>query len=196
MTLKEKYTTKNKKRIKQFIVFYSILVIFLVIYSSFAKYDTTLDGHTNIAIANWKIVLNGQELTNSNNTLTNKIVLTPETNIDETDPTKIKPEQTGYFDIEINPADTEVSFVYQITLDTQNSELPETFKIKTYSINNEAPVSLPDTNIVNNTVYLGGKNIFTSADTQTIRFYWSWESGDYVEQKYTLIANVEVKQVL
>lgn len=196
MTLKEKYTLKSKKRTRQFIFFYSILVIFFVLDLSFAKYEMTSEGYTKVTVANWKIALNGQELSSNNNTLTNIITLIPTTNIDDTDPTKIKPKQSGYFDIEIDPTGTEVSFLYQITLDLTNSILPNNFNITSYSINDEIVTDLPDTNLVSNTVFLGDKNIFTANDKQIIRFFWSWTNGDYEEKKYTINANVEVKQIL
>lgn len=197
MTLKEKYTIKNKKRIKQFIFLYSILVIFFVIYSTFAKYENTSEGYTKIAVANWKIALNGKELTNNSNTLTDSITLIPTTDIDENNSGKIRPGQIGYFDIEIDPTDTEVSFWYQVTLDLANSILPSGFSIASYSLDGGATKNtLPANNTLSNTVSLDTKNIFTHSDAQTIRYYWSWESGDEGDTAYTIIANVEVKQVL
>ena len=155
MTLKEKYTIKNKKRIKQFIFLYSILVIFFVMYSSFAKYEKTSEGYTQIAVANWKISLNGNDLTSNNSTLTDAITLIPTTDIDENNPTKIKPGQTGHFDIEINPTDTEVSFWYQVTLDLTNSVLPDGLNISSYSLDGGTTINaLPPNNILSNTVYL------------------------------------------
>ncbi len=194
MTLKEKYTIKNKKRAKQFIFFYSFLVIFFILYSSFARYEQASEGYMKATIANWKIALNGEELTSDNNTIENKITLIPTTNIDENEPTKIKTGQSGYFDIEIDPTDTEVSFWYQITLDLTN--IPSNLNITSYSINDGATSDLPDTNLVSSTVSLEGKNIFTSSDKQTIKFFWNWPSGDYEEGEYTINANIEVKQVL
>ncbi len=194
MTLKEKYTIKNKKRAKQFIIFYSFLVIFFILYSSFARYEKASEGYIKATIANWKIALNGEELTSDNNTIENKITLIPTINIDENEPTKIKSGQAGYFDIEIDPTDTEVSFWYQITLDLTN--IPSNLNITSYSINDGAISDLPNTNLVSSTVSLEGKNIFTSSDKQTIKFFWNWPSGDYEEEEYTINANVEVKQVL
>lgn len=199
MTLKEKYTIKNKKRIKQFIFLYSILVIFFVMYSSFAKYEKTSEGYTQIAVANWKISLNGNDLTSNNSTLTDAITLIPTTDIDENNPTKIKPGQTGHFDIEINPTDTEVSFWYQVTLDLTNSVLPDGLNISSYSLDGGTTINaLPPNNILSNTVPLGDNGIFAESDVQRIRYYWSWNDEDEDEGNiaYTIIANVEVKQVL
>lgn len=197
MTLKEKYTIKNKKRMRQFIFLYSILAIFFVMYSSLAKYERTSEGYTKIAVANWKIALNGKELTSNSNTLTDSITLIPTTDIDANNPTKIKPGQTGYFDIEIDPTDTEVSFWYQVTLDLTNSVLPSGLSISSYSLDGGTTTNtLPANNILSNTVSLGGNDIFTDSDVQTIRYYWSWANGDEGDTAYTIIANVELKQVL
>lgn len=197
MTLKEKYTIKNKKRIKQFIFLYSILVIFFVMYSTLAKYEDTSEGYTKIAVANWKIALNGKELTSSNNTLTDSITLIPTTKINENNPSKIKPGQTGYFDIEIDPTGTEVSFWYQVSLDLVNSVLPRGLNILSYSLDGGITSNtLPEDNTLSNTVSLGSKDMFTDSDVQRIRYYWNWESGEGEASTYTIIANVKVKQVL
>ena len=197
MTLKEKYTIKNKKIIKQFIFLYSILVIFFVMYSTFAKYENTSEGYIKIAVANWKIALNGKELTSSNNTLTDSITLIPTTKINENNPSKIKPGQTGYFDIEIDPTGTEVSFWYQVSLDLVNSVLPRGLNILSYSLDGGITSNtLPEDNTLSNTVSLGSKDMFTDSDVQRIRYYWNWESGEGEASTYTIIANVKVKQVL
>lgn len=197
MTLKEKYTIKNKKRIKEFIFLYSILVIFFGVYSSFAKYEKTSEGYTKIAVANWKIALNGKELTSNSSTLIDSITLIPTTNIDENNPTKIKAGQTGYFDIEINPTDTEVSFWYQVTLDLTNSVLPSGLNISSYSLDNGTTINaLPSNNTLSNTVPLGDNGIFLESDIQRIRYYWSWDGEDTGDKAYTIVANVELKQAL
>lgn len=197
MTLKEKYTIKNKKRIKQFIFLYSILAIFFVMYSTLAKYEDTSEGYIKIAVANWKIALNGKELTSSNNTLTDSITLIPTTKINENNPSKIKPGQTGYFDIEIDPTGTEVSFWYQVSLDLVNSVLPRGLNILSYSLDGGITSNtLPEDNTLSNTVSLGSKDMFTDSDVQRIRYYWNWESGEGEASTYTIIANVKVKQVL
>lgn len=206
MTLKEKYTIKNKKRIKQFIFLYSILVIFFIMYSTFAKYENSSEGYTKIAVANWKMALNGKELTSSSNTLTDSITLIPTTdengndlttNIDESTTIKIKPGQTGYFDIEIDPTGTEVSFSYQVSLDLTNSVLPNELNILSYSLDDGVTSNtLPEDNTLSNTVSLGDNGIFTDSDIQRIRYYWSWESGNEGDTAYTIVANVEIKQVL
>lgn len=192
MTLKEKYTIKNKKRIKQFIFIYSILVIFFAAYTTLAKYEMSAEGHTKITLADWKISLNGKEITNNNDTLTDLITLK-----DSNNSSKIKPGQTGYFDIEINPTGTEVSFMYKVSLDLTNSILPKGLKITKYSLDeNITKNDLPLDNSISNTVLLDNKEIFTSEDIQKIRFYWEWDSGDEGDSAYTVITKIELKQVL
>jgi len=199
MTLKEKYTIKNKKRMKQFIFLYSVLVIFFAVYSSLAKYEKKSEGYIKIAVANWKIALNGKELAENNNVLTDSIVLIPTTYIDAENPLKVMPGQSGYFDIEINPADTEVSFCYQINLNVTNNASSSGFSISSYSLDGGATVyTLPDNKTVSDTVSLGGRDRFTEQDTRTIRYYWIWDMGDedISDIVYTITADVEAKQVI
>lgn len=196
MTLKEKYTIKNgnKSRIKQFIFICSIVVLFFLLYSSFARYEHISEGYAKVELANWKFMLNGQNLTSIQSELPDTITLIPTTNIDENNPSKIKPGQTGYFDIEINPTDTEVSFEYKITIDT--SKLPQTLTINSYSINDGEEIELSAEKKINNTVFLEGKNIFTSNDTQKIRCFWSWTGDSTDAEVGTVVVNVELEQYL
>lgn len=181
MTLKEKYTIKNKKRMPQFIFLYSILVVFFAMYSSLAKYEKISEGFVKIAVAQWNIALNGKRLTScNNNILEDSIVLIPAADAED-----------AYFDITIDPTGTEVSFEYQVAL-----ELPDGFHISSYSLDGGATRSpLPENNTLNSTVPLGGRSMFTDGDIQTIRYYWA-DDEDENTAVYTIAANVEVKQVL
>lgn len=197
MTLKEKYTIKNKKRMKQFIFLYSILIIFLVMYSTLARYEKTSEGYTKIAVANWKILLNGQELTSDKNELKDTIKLIPTTNKDETNPNKIKPGQEGYFDIEINPIGTEVSFKYEVALNEEQSILPEGFEITKYSISGEdEEKNWSENKKLTGTIGLGNDGTFGEEDIKKIRYYWKWKDEIYEEAEYKIIADVKVEQVI
>lgn len=199
MTLKEKYTIKNKKRMKQFIFLYSVLVIFFAVYSSLAKYEKKSEGYIKIAVANWKIALNGKELAENNNVLTDSIVLIPTTYIDAENPLKVMPGQSGYFDIEINPADTEVSFSYQITLELANNASSSGFSISSYSLDDGTNVyPLPDDKTVSDTVSLDGRDRLTEDDVRTVRYYWSWDIEDdkISNIAYTITAHVKAKQII
>lgn len=194
MTLKEKYAIKNKNRIKQLIFFYSFLVLFFLLYSSFARYEHVSEGFAKIELANWKFMLNGKNVTSANSVLSDTITFVPTTNIIENNPTKIKEGQTGYFDVEINPTDTEVSFEYKVTID--RSSLPPNLTIDSYSINDGEKITLTAENKIEDTVLLEGKNIFTSDDIKKIRFFWNWPDEITDVEVGTVVVNVELKQYL
>lgn len=196
MTLKEQYTIKNKRRIKQFIFLYSILVLFLTLYSSsFAKYEKETEGYLKAEVANWNMMLNDKKLT-SKNTEGFTINVISTTNKNENSEDKIIPGQNGYFDIVIDPTDTEVSFEYEITLDLK--KFPESLKITSYSINTGDPIALQyeDTIILSDNVLLNERNIFTSDDKQTIRFFWTWNDEFNNIGSYEMGVNVELQQYL
>lgn len=197
MTLKEKYTIKNKKRMKQCVFLYSILIIFLVMYSTLARYEKTSEGYTKIAVADWKISLNGQELTSDKNELKDTIKLIPITNKDETNPNKIKPGQEGFFDITIDPTGTEVSFDYEIALNEEQSILPEGFEITKYSISGEdEEKKWSENKKLTGTIGLGNDGTFGEEDIKKIRYYWKWKDEIYEEAEYKIIADVKVEQVI
>lgn len=190
MTLKEKYMVRNKKRLKYYIFMYSILVLLFTLYTTLAKYENFSEGTTKISLANWKITLNGKELL-ENNTL--DLIEFKDSNNAE----KIGPGQTGYFDIEINPANTEVSFWYKITIDLANSKLPSGMNITDYSVDEGITKNPLIDNSINDTILLNGKEVFTDDDIQKIRIFWSWEGeADIEDNAYTINVKVDLKQVL
>lgn len=195
MTLREKYTIKNKKRFKQFICFYSMLCIMLVVYLSMARYKKTSEGYAKIDIANWKIEVNEQQLTSDNNYFKDEILLFPDTNIDLGNPYKILPGQTGHFDIKIDPTDTEVSIAYEIKINLEESKLSEKIKIEKYSINGGTEQIL-ENHTVSSSIILNQNGKFTESDIQTIRFFWKWEQEVNTTQDYEVVADVQLKQIL
>lgn len=193
MTLKERYFLKGKIG---YVFFFSFLTLFFVLCFTIAKYEKFLELHTSVEIANWNIMLNEKPLTSASNTLENSIILVPTTNVDSANPKKIKPGQSGYFDIQINPNGTEVSIEYKIAIDLANSNLPEHLTISTYSINGGVVTALPSDKSVSGSILLSGLSKFSSANTQTIRYFWNWNDEGMDITSYSIAINVELKQYI
>lgn len=196
MTLRERYTLKKKANIGTIGLFFLCFFVFFLLCFSIAKYEKDFSGNTNIDLANWEIAINDRKLTSSESELTNCIRLIPTTNIDESNPNKVKSGQTGYFDITINPAGTEVSFEYKITIDETKSIFPNKFVISSYSINNGESVSLASDKTMSANVLLNGKDGFTNDDAQLIRYSWDWAAGDDDDIDYSIVIKVELKQII
>lgn len=200
MPLKKKYPAENREKFIQTVLLCSVFVLFLAVYTSLAKYELTSGGSVKIGVARWNINLNGKDITGSSNTsLEDSIQFFIDSAGDSNaGPVAGKPEpgHTGYFEIQIDPADTEVSFAYQVALD--KSRLPDHFSITSYSLNDDIHIDLPEDTTVKGEVFLNGKARFTRGDAQTIRYYWNWDEADAggTQHYYAIRANVEVKQIL
>lgn len=198
MVLRKRYTIRKAGHFRTICLFFICFSFIFSIYSTIAKYENDYAGYTNIDIANWEIKINDMKLTGNTSELANSIHLVPTTNINEDKPDKLNPGQSGYFDIAINPAGTEVSFKYSLSIDTEKSGLPQNFVIDSYSINGGTKTDLPSSKIVNDNIYLNGKDIFTAVDTQTIRYYWTWNEGDDDESssRYLIYLKVDLMQIV
>lgn len=193
MNLRQRYKSKGTKRLIRFLGFYSILAFFLLFYSTFARYTTIVKNESTVAIANWQILINDNDILNSG-TLTNQIELVPSTQT--TTDNKLAPGQNGYFDIIINPEGTDVAIEYTINLDVTN--LPSGITLTTYEILNENISADIENNQIEGEINLQQMQQLTSSDAKTIRIYWEWEDGNTNiptgEENYKIEATITVKQ--
>ena len=195
MTLNEKYYMGKKIRLQNIIFLIIVVALFFLLYSSLAKYTYISDGSTKIEVANWKILLNGKEVANEENILNDVIILIPDTNIDELKPNKVKPGQEGHFDIDINPASTEVSIEYDINLILEN--LPKGMILSGYSINSGEINSIIDHKI-SGRIELNDSEYLSEDDSQKIRVFWKWNEGDNAGamQDYSISVELSLRQII
>ena len=132
MNLNERYKARHTKRLKRFLSFYSFLALFLFSYNTLARYTAFSTNTVTTRVAKWIIKINNLEIANDTQEFSNIIELVPSTETKTTD-NKLAPGQSGYFDIVINPAGTEVALEYTITLGTAN--IPTGITLKGYKIN-------------------------------------------------------------
>lgn len=157
-----------RKRIGVLLSCIALLFFILVVADTYAKYLTSATGTTNIAIARWRILVNGQDIRN-NQSISQTItpVLYNDPNIAQD---VIAPRSTGYFDIIINCADADVSFKYEIDI-SPNEDSSVTDLIATgYSVNGGATTTLTrEDNIVNQV------SIANNPGTINLRIYIEWD---------------------
>lgn len=173
MSKGKRFKTKKKKRLVNFIAFYTILVFFMFINYTFSRYTVTTGKTATIEIAKFTIKVNETTVEQSN---TFGLKLSPTTN---TADNKISPDSTGYFDIEIDPTGTEVSLEYHISFDlTSIQNVSRKITLTQYSLDNGATtIEMPIDNIITGEILLDSNSStgFTSSDKITVRVYWEWE---------------------
>lgn len=174
MTLKEHYKSYNKKSIKPFFKLLFVFFLVITVSQTFARYTHTINSNGIISVAKWHIEINEEEITNTTNNLNKNIELL---NVKD-NTTNIDSGDECYFDIIINPSTTEVSITYSITVDFNESNLPEGTKITKYEkyINIGENETKDATENVNNDSLVISENISLSEtkiahDNKSIRRY-------------------------
>lgn len=156
-----------RERVGKLLACIALLFLVLVVTDTYSKYLTQASGTTNIAIARWRILVNGQDIRNNANL---SQVITPvfytDTNIASS---IIAPTSSGYFDISINCQDADVSFEYDINM-SPNANSSVTDLIATgYSIDGGSTIPLNQNEDIVRQV-----PIATNPGTIAIRVYIEW----------------------
>ena len=146
----------------------SILLCFLTMQETYAKYSTSNTATSDMSIARWRILVNDFDVRNN---LSSETVIEPvfsgNSNIADG---YIAPTATGYFDVVIDATDTDVSFNYVISLNqNENNEVTDLI-INGYSINNGSQQTY--SNNITGTIYDNDVN-----KTISIRVYVTWNDG-------------------
>ena len=159
----------NKKII--FLTFcISILLCFLTIQETYAKYSTSNNTTTNMSIARWRILVNDFDVRNN---LSQETVIEPvfsgNSNIADG---YIAPTATGYFDVLIDATDTDVSFSYSITVGQNTNNEVDDLIITGYSIGTNGTVQ----NYTNSGI-TGSISNAAQDKTISLRIYVTWNDG-------------------
>lgn len=112
------------KKLLPFFALISLIITISVILDSYAIFETDVNSNSEMQLAKWQILVNGDDITGTYNEFsvaqvnwgTNSNVL----------PGKASPGLSAYFDVFIDPEGTEVSMDYEIHLDflsLNNSEI-------------------------------------------------------------------------
>ena len=177
-------------RIKILLVFIPLSFLFCFMSNTYSRYVADATGNLKISFAQWKILLNNEDITNNTSS---SIVLTPV--IDKNSyvkNNKIAPSSTGYFDINIDPSNVDVSFNYNINLKVLNENIPDLMITKYAILNNnfdETKDTINYNDIENNSISgsLNLKDIHVATNSDeivtssfepfTIRICFEWYEG-------------------
>lgn len=112
------------KKIKLMIFLLCLVVLISTINTTYARYASSTTGTVTTDFARWQIFVNSQNITeNYGSSLTFTPIIEENKNIAAN---KIAPTSSGYFDVAINPTAVDVSFTYEISLNSvEGSELTD-----------------------------------------------------------------------
>lgn len=155
---------KTKRKIIFFVALMSLFYCVSIMQDTYAKYLSSATENAELTIARWSILINNQDVVNESNfTDTISPVFAGSTNIKSD---VIAPTAEGYFELILNGENTDVSFSYDISLDTTDCAV-EDLVITSYQIGNT-------TYTYNGTDVVGNILLNDASRTQTIRFNVRW----------------------
>lgn len=162
-----------KRKILLIMCIISMCITVMLTTSTYSKYSEEADANLQFSVGKWNIKLNNKDVTenNSYDFVIENIVIRGNENVAEG---KIAPGLTGYFDINIDPSDTNVSVRYDLTID---GSVLENSKIKVVSVSE----------ITSGTLVKTAENTYTGlilledivkGKQNTIRIEVAWDNVD------------------
>jgi hypothetical protein len=170
------------KKARFILVLVSLSICLCLMSSTYSRYVADTTGNIDVLFAKWQILVSDTDVTsNSSSTITFAPTIEQNANVASN---VIAPSSKGYFDIDIDPTNVDVSFSYSINLGIDNENMPD-LMITKYSI---IPVSyiegdplevinLTD-NVITNTLSYNNTIESFKFEPFTIRVYFEWYEGD------------------
>lgn len=164
------------KTYKKFLLFLAItsfcLSIFFIV-DIYAKYVASTSQITNIPIARWNIKVNNTSIKN-NETLSS--LITPVFSGSEHIASNIiAPTAEGYFDLDLDCSESDVSFSYDISISADSESAVSDIIITGYSIDGSSEI----TKFEGDTTNLSDTILYNSGITsRSIRVFFTWDDSD------------------
>jgi len=128
--------------------------------------------------ARWQILVNETDITsNANSTISIVPVIEEQEHVASG---RIAPSSRGYFDIDVDPRNVDVSFRYSINLAMEDADITD-LNITQFIINPNEPDATPvevEDMIISNTLIFDKANSAFEFEQFTIRIFFEWYSGE------------------
>ena len=169
------------RKFKVLLVIISLSLTLSLMSNTYSRYvaDTTSD--IELQFANWQILVNENDITNNSASSINIVPILEENNNIATN--SIAPTSKGYFDIEIDPSNVEVSFDYQINFELLNDNMPDLL-ISKYAlldsnyVEGDSLTTIPITeNQINNLLTYDNSTENFRFEPFKVRIYFEWYEG-------------------
>lgn len=164
------------------IVLVSLSVCLSLMSSTYSRYVADTTGNIEALFAKWQILVNTVDITNNSNTS-----ITLEPIIEKSDfiaNNVIAPSSKGYFDIDIDPRNVQVSFEYIINLELENENIPDLIITK-YAFLPEDYIEGDPLEIINlEDGYISDRLLYNNNVENfefkpfTIRVFFEWYEGE------------------
>ena len=167
-----------KKRISFVLLLMSCSLCLCFMSSTYSRYVAGTTGNIDILFAKWQILINNEDIADENNS---SISITP--TIEQNENIKentIAPSSKGYFDIDIDPTNVDVSFRYTIELEIDNEEIPDLMITKytilpsDYEEGDTLEYTTLQSNIITDDLLIDNETENFEFEPFTIRIFFEW----------------------
>ncbi len=163
---------ENNNRFKIIVFFAGLLFLVTLVQETYAKYRVDADGTATVNIARWNIVVNEQDIID-NNYITNTLTPTFAENPHIADGV-IAPTAIGYFDLNIDCTNVDVSFSYSISTELDAENDVDDLVVIGYTVDGGAMNAIEgQMDEVSEDIYFDATN-----KTRDIRIYVQWDDSE------------------
>lgn len=169
------------RKINFLIAFIALSVCLGIMSTTYSRYVSDTTGNIDMLFAKWQILVNTTDITtNNSSSIAFEPVIEENTYIASN---TIAPSSKGYFDIDIDPTNVDVSFKYLITLNVVNENMPDLLISKYAYIpvgyvegDPLETINLTTNEITESLVYDNTTENF-KFEAKKIRVYFEWYEG-------------------
>ena len=167
---------KSYKKLIIFLLLLLVLVSVILMARIYAKYLSSASGNTQVNVARWNILVNNLSIKNNTNISSSIAPVFPGT--DHISNNIIAPTAEGYFDLDLDYTDADVSFEYEITTSVSPQSSVTDLVTTGYSIDGGEKISLQNYNdSISDTIPLTAQNRH-----RNIRIYVLWNDDSETAQ--------------
>lgn len=169
---------KNRKKFLLLIIGLLIYLLVFVGVQIYAKYLSSYNGNTSVNVARWNIKVNNTSIKDGSNLSSSLVPVFPgnehiASNI-------IAPTAEGYFDLNIDSSEADVSFKFDITTSVSPDSSVSDLVVTAYSVDDGPKNIISDASLpISDTILLSSVN-----KNKKIRIYILW-NDDEATQKMT-----------
>lgn len=163
---------KNHKKFLLLLIGICICVLLFFIVQIYAKYITSTEGNTSLTIANWNILVNNMSIMGDSDISSSIVPVFPGT--EHIASGIIAPTAEGYFDLNLDFTDVDVSFQYDISVSTdENSSVQDLVAIG-YSLDDGEKIIFENYNDPISEIV----ELSSELDTRKVRVYIMWNDDE------------------
>ena len=163
---------KNHKKFLLLLIGICICFLLFFIVEIYAKYLTSTEGNTSLSIANWNILVNNLSIKNNTDISSSIVPVFPGT--EHIASNIIAPTVEGYFDLNLDVSNVDVSFKYDINVSADENSSVKDLVATGYSIDDGEKITFENYNQpISETIQL-----YSNIETRKIRVYIMWNDDE------------------